>query len=134
MLDALDLRELLANELVERRESGYELDGLGTEVEAALVDPLTPSEKVQHLYDELDQTHLRSGWAYEEPSQFDEIVERLARRRGRGPGRRRPAAGPRPRRLARALCRVQPGQAGRRWLGPGKVAPLSRTGGRLPAD
>ena len=75
MLDALDLRELLANELVERRESGYELDGLGTEVEAALVDPLTPTEKVQHLYDELDQTHLRSGWAYEEPSQFDEIVE-----------------------------------------------------------
>jgi ADP-ribosylglycohydrolase len=75
MLDALDLRELLANELVERRESGYELDGLGTEVEAALVDPLTPSEKVQHLYDELDHTHLRSGWAYEEPSQFDEIVE-----------------------------------------------------------
>ncbi len=75
MLDALDLRELLANELVERRESGYELDGLGAQVEAALVDPLTPTEKVQHLYDELDQTHLRSGWAYEEPSEFDEIVE-----------------------------------------------------------
>ncbi len=60
---------------MERRESGYELDGLGAEVEAALVDPLTPSEKVQHLYDELDHTHLRSGWTYEEPSEFDEIVE-----------------------------------------------------------
>jgi ADP-ribosylglycohydrolase len=72
--DALDLRELLGDEVVERKESGYELDGLAAEVQATLEDPGAPLEKVQHLYDELDHTHLRSGWAYEEPSLLEEIV------------------------------------------------------------
>jgi ADP-ribosylglycohydrolase len=72
--DALDLRELLGDEVVERRESGYELDGLADEVQATLDDPEAPLEKVRHLYDEVDHTHLRSDWAYDEPSLLEEIV------------------------------------------------------------
>ncbi len=34
MLDALDIRELLGDELVEREQSGYALDGLSAEIEA----------------------------------------------------------------------------------------------------
>jgi ADP-ribosylglycohydrolase len=71
--DALDLRELLGDEVVERKQSGYELDGLAGEVQATLEDPGAPLAKVQQLYDELDHTRLRSDWAYEEPSQLEEI-------------------------------------------------------------
>jgi ADP-ribosylglycohydrolase len=74
MFDALDLRGLLGDELIERKESGYELDGLATEVQAALEDVEAPPEEVQRLYDELDHTHLRSDWGYEEPSGLEEIV------------------------------------------------------------
>ena len=72
--DALDLRELLGDELVERKESGYELDGLASAVQATLEDVQAPSDEVRRLYDELDHTHLRSDWAYEEPSELAQII------------------------------------------------------------
>jgi ADP-ribosylglycohydrolase len=74
MFDALDLRELLSDELVERIESGYAIDGLATEVRAALESSQAPLSEIERLYGELDQTSLRLGWAHEEPSAFDEIL------------------------------------------------------------
>jgi ADP-ribosylglycohydrolase len=74
MLDALDLRELLADELVERQEAGYDLDGLSAEVGAAVEDREASSGRLEHLYDELDHTSLRPDWDYEEPSGLEEIV------------------------------------------------------------
>jgi ADP-ribosylglycohydrolase len=86
MFDALDLGELLGDELVERAESGYALDGLAPEVRAAVEGSQAPWSELERLYGELDHTSLRPGWAYEEPSAFDEVLA-LA------PG---PEAGPRP--------------------------------------
>jgi ADP-ribosylglycohydrolase len=74
MFDALDLRELLGDELVERAESGYALDGLGAEVRAALEGSQAPLSEIERLYDELDHTSLRPGWAYEEPSAIEDIL------------------------------------------------------------
>jgi ADP-ribosylglycohydrolase len=74
MLDALDLRELLGDELVERSESGYDLDGLSMEVRAVLDDPRAAPGNIERLYDELDHTRLRPDWPYEEPSGFQEIL------------------------------------------------------------
>jgi ADP-ribosylglycohydrolase len=73
MLDALDLRELLSDELVERKESGYALDGLSADVHSALEDLQAPGAEIEHLYDELDHTRLRPDWGYEEPSTLQEI-------------------------------------------------------------
>ena len=78
MLDALDIRELLGDELVERGQSGYALDGLSTEIQAALEDPDVPLREIERLYDELDHTGLRPDWGYEEPSAFEAIVGPLA--------------------------------------------------------
>jgi len=41
MHDALDLRDLVADELAQRRETGYEVAGLEAEVELALHDGRT---------------------------------------------------------------------------------------------
>ena len=41
MHDALDLRDLVADELGQRRETGYEVAGLEAEVELALHDGRT---------------------------------------------------------------------------------------------
>jgi ADP-ribosylglycohydrolase len=87
MFDALDLRELLADELVERVESGYALDGLATEVRAALEGSPLPLTEVERLYGELESTGLRPDWAYQEPSGLDEI---LALTPGVGRSRRPP--------------------------------------------
>jgi ADP-ribosylglycohydrolase len=74
MFDALDLRELLGDELVERAESGYALGGLVSEVRAALEASGAPRGEIERLYGELDHTSLRSDWAYEEPSAIDEVL------------------------------------------------------------
>jgi hypothetical protein len=52
MHDGVDLREVVANELVQRRESGYNLSGLEAAVEAALADGSVP---LVELLDRLEQ-------------------------------------------------------------------------------
>jgi ADP-ribosylglycohydrolase len=74
MLDALDLRELLGDELVQRKESGYDVFGLSAEVQAAVENPESSPREIERLYNDLDGTHLRSGWAYEEPSALEDIL------------------------------------------------------------
>jgi ADP-ribosylglycohydrolase len=73
--DALNLKELLGDELVQRRQSGYVVDdGLATDVQAALEDPEVPLEEIGRLYDELDHTNLCRDWPYEEPSAIEDIL------------------------------------------------------------
>ena len=74
MFDALDLRELLGDELVQREESGYDVVGLSAEVQAAVDNLESAPGEIERLYNELDRTQLRSGWAYEEPSVLEEIL------------------------------------------------------------
>lgn len=71
MHDAVDLRDLVANELVQRRESGYEVAGLEAAVAAALADGSAP---LGELLDRLEQAPRSPGWRYEEPSRLDEIL------------------------------------------------------------
>ena len=74
MRHALDLRELLADELVQRQQSGYQVDdSLAAEVRAA-AESFDSSDAAQAaLYDRLDRTHLRPGWEFEEPSDLAAI-------------------------------------------------------------
>jgi ADP-ribosylglycohydrolase len=74
MHDVVDLRDLVAGELAQRRESGYDVSGLQTAVEAALGDGSAPLDE---LLDRLEQAPRLEDWPYEEPSQQEEILARL---------------------------------------------------------
>jgi ADP-ribosylglycohydrolase len=74
MHDAVDLRVLVANELVQRRESGYEVAGLEAAVAAALADGSAP---LGELLDRLEQVPRSVSWSYEEPSRLEEILAQL---------------------------------------------------------
>jgi ADP-ribosylglycohydrolase len=76
MHDALNLHELLADELVQRRQSGSEISAaLAARVGAAAADPGTPITEVASLYDEVEKAPLRPSWHYDEPTALDEILE-----------------------------------------------------------
>lgn len=73
MHDVLDLRDLLADELVQRRESGSDVSSLEGEVEAALRDG-ADAQRLSDLLDALERTPRVAGWPYVEPSAAEEIV------------------------------------------------------------
>ena len=75
MHDALDLRDLLADELAQRRVSGYDVAGLDTAVELALGGG--GSTPLGELLDRLEQAPRRDDWPYEEPSRLEEILALL---------------------------------------------------------
>jgi ADP-ribosylglycohydrolase len=74
MYDAVNLRDLVANELVQRRESGHEVAGLEAAVAAALADGSAP---LGELLDRLEQAPRSASWSYEEPSGLGEILAQL---------------------------------------------------------
>jgi ADP-ribosylglycohydrolase len=75
MHDARNLLELLGDELVQRQQSGYQVeDGLAGRIRAAVADGSTTRQETADLYAQLDQTGLRAGWEYEEPSALDDII------------------------------------------------------------
>src|SRR5687767_11390436 len=74
MHDALDLRDLVANELVQRRESGYEVTELEAAVELALGDGSAP---LGELLDRLEQAPRSTSWPYQEPSALGDILAQL---------------------------------------------------------
>jgi len=101
MHDALNLQELLGDELVERQQSGFDVDmALVEAVRAVSTGPGTPLEEVENLYDQLEQAPVRPGWDYREPTVLEEI---LAEAPGAGQGE--PAAGYEDRVLAAWLGR-----------------------------
>lgn len=74
MFDALDLRDLVVNELAQRRLSGYDVAGLEAAVAQAAGDSSAP---LAELLDRLEQTPRAGDWPYEEPSRLEEILARL---------------------------------------------------------
>jgi hypothetical protein len=71
MYDPLNLRDLVADELVALRESGYQLGELEAEVAAAT--DRGDDESLVALLDRLAATTRRPDWAYEEPTELEEI-------------------------------------------------------------
>ena len=70
-----DARSLLGDELVQRQQSGYEVaGGLADQIRAVVADSRSTDQEAAELYEELDQTGLRAGWEYEEPSALEEII------------------------------------------------------------
>ena len=74
MHDALDLHELLGDELVQRRQSGFEVStALANRVLAVAADRGTPVSEVEELYDDFESAPLRPNWEYQEPTKLDQI-------------------------------------------------------------
>jgi ADP-ribosylglycohydrolase len=71
MYDAVDLRDLVAGELAQRRETGHEVSGLEATVGAALGGASGP---LAELLDRLERAPRSEGWPYEEPSRLEEIL------------------------------------------------------------
>ena len=72
--NALDLRDLLNDEVVQRQQSGYQVDdALAADIRAALSGD-RPEADLAELYDRLDQTSLRPGWDFEEPTELADIL------------------------------------------------------------
>jgi ADP-ribosylglycohydrolase len=74
MHDPVDLRDLVAGELAQRRETGHEVGGLEAEVELALDDG---AAALDELLDRLERAPRAAGWPYEEPSRLEEILALL---------------------------------------------------------
>jgi len=81
MHDALDLRELLADEIVQRRESGYDLTAVlpriqqAYPVQAALAAQGPRwSADLERAYLDLADTSVRPDWPYDEPQTEAEIL------------------------------------------------------------
>lgn len=76
--DALELRELLGDEVIQRRQSGYELDGVLPRVQEALATGSTGwLPELERAYDALEGTRVRPDWPYAEPSGLEEILAAL---------------------------------------------------------
>lgn len=78
MHDVLNLGDVLADELVQRRESGFEVDDLEQSVRDAITDgSIAEREK---LLEELERRPRRPDWPYEEPSHWSGIQAALPER------------------------------------------------------
>jgi ADP-ribosylglycohydrolase len=71
MYDPLNLRDLVTDELVARRESGHQVGDLEAEVAAAA--DRADDEQLVALLDRLEATDLRPDWGYQEPTDLEEI-------------------------------------------------------------
>jgi ADP-ribosylglycohydrolase len=75
MHDVLDARHILADELAQRRESGYDVEGLEERINGALADH--PEEDLWQLLEFLGDAPHRPQWPYDEPSGLEKISESL---------------------------------------------------------
>ena len=71
MHDPLSVADLVHDELLKRRESGYEVAGIEADLEAATIDD---HSRLEVLYHELIKTERRTDWHYEEPDLLEEII------------------------------------------------------------
>ena len=68
MHDALDLRELLSDEVIQRQESGYDLDTVLPQAEKVLQsDGPRWSAELEQAYRLLETASVRPDWPYQEP-------------------------------------------------------------------
>jgi ADP-ribosylglycohydrolase len=75
MHDVLDARDILSDELAQRRESGYDVEGLEEHINGALAD--LPEEDLWRLLELLEDAPRRPQWPYDEPSELEKIRESL---------------------------------------------------------
>lgn len=75
MHDVLNLRELLADELMQRGEEGYEVAELEEAVKRSVVNGT--DEECEQLLNLLEQAPQRADWLYEEPSTLEGIQASL---------------------------------------------------------
>jgi ADP-ribosylglycohydrolase len=75
MWDALDPRVMIGEELIERRQAGYDVSAVEDAVGAVLDSG--SAEEIEQVYVALEQTQLRSDWPFDEPSALDEIRRAL---------------------------------------------------------
>jgi ADP-ribosylglycohydrolase len=73
--DVLDLADILADELAERREAGFEV----ADLEEAVRDAISggSAKQQERLLEELESRPLRSDWEYDEPSDWSGIQAAL---------------------------------------------------------
>ena len=71
MHDVLDARHILSDELVQRRESGHDVEEFEERINGALVDH--PEEELWRLLELLEDTPRRQQWSYDEPSGLKKI-------------------------------------------------------------
>lgn len=72
--DAIQLSDLIENELDQRRETGY--DVTAQEAAFAAADREDP-KALNALLDELDALPAPAGWSYDEPTAWDELESKL---------------------------------------------------------
>lgn len=75
MHNVLDPAEMVSDELIQRRESGYDVAELDEVVRLA-IEGGSP-EEMDAAYTRLEHTSLRTDWPHEEPSTLDEIRRSL---------------------------------------------------------
>jgi ADP-ribosylglycohydrolase len=75
MHDVLDPRDLVSDELLQRRESGYETSELEDSIRYALSNG--SSAELEGMLNLLENTQRRPDWGYEEPTTWDEISSAL---------------------------------------------------------
>lgn len=87
MHDALDLRELLADEIIQRQESGYDVSHVLPRVKEILADGGPRwSAGLEHAYRELEAASVKPDWPYAEPQSETEILAVPPERRFALPG------------------------------------------------
>ena len=64
MHDPLDLRDVLADELVQRRQSGFDVGEVGPQIEYALASRDVPPALLGDLLERLERTAPREDWPY----------------------------------------------------------------------
>ncbi len=76
MFDPMNLNDMLADELIQRREDGYDVAALEEPVRQALEHGSI--EERLRLLKSVENTSRREDWSYHEPSQLEEIKATLA--------------------------------------------------------
>lgn len=71
MLSGLDLGDLLSDEFLQRRQSGYDVGDLEEPIARASTDGSVA--ECERLFEFLEEASRREDWAYEEPSELGEI-------------------------------------------------------------
>ena len=71
MFDPLDLRDLVGDEVVQRKESGYQVENLEPEIHDAV--GRSDTGRLTALLGRLGETSRRPGWSYQEPTGLAEI-------------------------------------------------------------
>lgn len=74
MHDVLNLRDILSDELIQRREEGYNVSSIEQQVRQVVENGSDSSDaECALLYDALNQTERQPDWPYHEPSTLPEI-------------------------------------------------------------